>query len=53
MGGGHRCCVIHLHRIGVQFLHHVAHQTAATQKVATQLFDELLEAHLAWARAAS
>lgn len=47
MGGRHRCCVIHPHRIGVQFLHHVAHQTAATQQVTAQLLDELLEARLA------
>lgn len=31
----------------MQFLHHVAHQTAATQQVATQLLDELLEARFA------
>ena len=30
----------------MQFLHHVAHQAAATQQVAAQLFDELLEARL-------
>ncbi len=31
----------------MQFLHHVAHQTAATQQVATQLLDEL-DVHHAW-----
>ena len=31
----------------MQFFHHVAHQAAATQQVAAQLFDELLEARLA------
>ena len=31
----------------VELLHSVAHQTAATQEVATELLDELLEARLA------
>ena len=31
----------------MQFLHHVAHQTAPTQQVAAQLLHELLEAGLA------
>ena len=39
--------VIHPHRVGVQFLHHVTHQTAPAHKVAAQLFDELLEPRLA------
>jgi hypothetical protein len=36
--------VLHPHRVGVQFVHHVAHQAAAAQQVAAQLFNELLEA---------
>ena len=45
--------VIHPHRLGIQFFHHIAHQAAPTQQVPAQLFDELLEARLPWARAAS
>src|SRR3546814_20852281 len=39
--------VLHPHRVGMQFFHHVAHQAAPAQQVAAQLFNELLEARLA------
>ena len=47
MGFGLHCHIVHQYRVGVQLLHHVAHQASTTQQVSTELFDELLETCLA------
>ncbi|HIH4893261.1 TPA: hypothetical protein ACYSB0_005315 [Citrobacter freundii] len=47
MGFGLCYRFIHPHGIGMQFLHHIAHQAPAAQQVAAKLFDKLLETRLA------
>ncbi len=47
MNFGLRCRIVEPRSIRVQFVHHVAHETAPAQQVSAKLFDELLEACLA------